>query len=97
TASPRQSTRHLFLIEPVDFYGNPETRETNVYQIAEEDESHDVIQARALAEFQAYRNMLTANGVFTTVVQGHKNCPDQIFPNWVSTHEGQGMILYPML
>jgi hypothetical protein len=96
-----QSTRHIMLIEPLDFFGNPETMETNVYQV-EEPESHAAIQKRALAEFRAFRDMLTENGVFVTVARGHKNCPDQIFPNWISTHQGHGaakgdMILYPML
>ena len=28
-----QSTRHLFMIEPACFYANPETMDTNVYQV----------------------------------------------------------------
>ena len=84
------------LIEPLDFYGNPETMETNVYQV-DKMETHEAIQSRALAEFRAFRNLLTENGVFVTVARGHKNCPDQLFPNWISTHENNSMILYPML
>jgi len=90
-----QSTRHIMLIEPLDFFGNPETMETNVYQI-DQHESHAAIQAQALKEFRGFRDMLAENGVFVTVARGHKNCPDQIFPNWISTHQGGGMILYPM-
>ena len=91
----QQSTRHILLIEPLDFFGNPETMETNVYQ-AHEDQDHAAIQAKALGEFRNFRNMLTENGVHLTVLRGEKNRPDQIFPNWLSTHQSQGMILYPM-
>lgn len=90
-----QSTRHILLIEPVDFFGNPETMETNVYQ-AHEEQDHAAIQKKALEEFRSFRNMLTENGVHLTILRGEKNRPDQIFPNWLSTHQGQGMILYPM-
>lgn len=94
-----QSTRHIMLIEPLDFFGNPETMETNVYQV-DQQETHAAIQQRALQEFRGFRNMLTENGVHVTVARGHKNCPDQIFPNWISTHVDKngvrGMILYPM-
>ncbi len=96
----QQSTRHILLIEPADFFGNPETMETNVYQ-AHEEQDHATIQEKALAEFRKFRDMLTENGVHTTVLHGEKNRPDQIFPNWLSTHQSngqqaQGMILYPM-
>lgn len=94
-AAIAQSTRHIMLIEPLDFFGNPETMETNVYQV-DEHESHEQIQAKALQEFRGFRNLLTENGIHVTVARGHKNCPDQLFPNWISTHQGKGMVLYPM-
>ena len=33
----RQSTSHLLLIEPEVFYANPETMDTNVYQIDQQE------------------------------------------------------------
>jgi hypothetical protein len=92
----RQSTRHIFLIEPAEFYANPETMETNVYQM-DEHESHDATLKKAVQEFRGFRDMLVENGVFVTVVKGSAGCPDMLFPNWVSTHDGKNMILYPML
>jgi hypothetical protein len=90
-----QSTRHIFLIEPAVFYANPETMETNVYQV-DEHEPHDAVLKKAVREFRAFRDMLVENGVHVTVVKGSIGCPDMLFPNWVSTHD-DGMVLYPML
>lgn len=92
----KQSTNHIMLIEPVEFYANPETMETNVYQ-TDRHELHDAILKRALIEFNGFREMLEKNGIKVTVAKGSKGCPDMLFPNWISTHEGGGMILYPML
>lgn len=91
-----QSTRHIMMMEPAEFYANPETMETNVYQVAE-DLSKDEIFNLALAEFRAYRDMLVENGVIVTTARGYEGCPDMIFPNWVSTHDDGRMVLYPML
>ncbi len=95
-AMGKQSTGHLLLIEPAEFYANPETMDTNVYQV-EEEESPEEIFKKALAEFRGFRDMLVENGVAVTTVHGSKGCPDHLFPNWISTHEGKQMIVYPML
>jgi hypothetical protein len=93
----KQSTNHIFMLEPVDFYANPQTFETNAYQ-HEDSKDTKAIQQRALAEFRAFRDMLVTNGVAVTTGLGQKGCPDDIFcNNWVSTHEARRMVLYPML
>ena len=98
--STPQSTNHIFLIEPVDFYANPETMDTNAYQ-HEQAQDKAEIQAKALVEFRAFRDLLVEHGVMVTMVKGQKGCPDDLFPNWLSTHadEGRGgrMIIYPMM
>ncbi len=94
-----QSTNHIMLIEPAEFYLNPETQETNVYQV-DGHESHEETYHAALGEFRRFHNMLVSNGVAVTVVKGSKGCPDHLFPNWASTHEVAGaraFVLYPML
>ena len=48
----RQSTRHILLIEPAEFYANPETMETNVYQV-DAHEPHEATEKKALKEFRA--------------------------------------------
>lgn len=92
----RQSTRSLLLIEPAVFYANPETMQTNVYQV-EQELSHEESFKKALVEFRAFRDLLVENGVIVTTIRGSENCPDHLFPNWMSTHEDGKMILYPML
>lgn len=92
-----QSTRHLLLIEPECFYANRETMQTNIYQVEEEAGDRDEVYAAALHEFRVFRNLLVENGVFVTTMRGLPNCPDNLFPNWISTHENREMVVYPML
>ena len=91
-----QSTNHIMVMEPVDFYANPETMATNSYQ-HEGDIEHAEIQKKALIEFRAMRDLMVEHGVNMMTVRGQEGCPDDIFPNWVSTHAGGRMALYPML
>src|SRR5262245_11448271 len=90
-----QSTRHIMMIEPAVFYANPETMGTNVYQV-NDSEPHDSTHKRALAEFRTFRNKLVENGVIVTTAFGHKDCPDMVFPNGMSTHEDGRLVIYPM-
>lgn len=93
----KQSTNHIMMLEPVDFHANPQTLPTNAYQ---HPDSKDLagIQKKAVAELRAFRDLLVANGIAVTTVQGQKGCPDDIFcNNWVSTHDARRMVLYPML
>lgn len=91
----RQSTRHLFMIEPAVFYSNPQTAATNHYQI-DEHESHEVTQERAVREFRTFRDLLVREGTIVTTSVGSPDCPDHVFPNWISTHAGRQMVVYPM-
>lgn len=95
--NPSQSTNHIMMMEPVDFHANPQTKETNSYQ---HDDDLDVaeIEKKAVIEFRAFRDLLVEHGVMITTALGQDGCPDDIFcNNWVSTHEGGRMVLYPML
>ncbi len=85
------------MIEPAVFYANPQTMDTNAYQTHGEQESHEVTLEKARIEFRNYRDMLVEKGVMVTSVLGHKDCPDMIFPNWVSTYDENRMIIFPML
>ena len=94
-----QSTNHILMIEPSVFFANPETMDTNAYQVAEH-ESRDVVYQRALQEFRNFRDLLVEKGVLITQMRGFKNCPDMVFPNCMSTHRKDGksiLYLYPML
>lgn len=91
-----QSTQHLLMIEPAVFYANPETMETNAYQVAEQ-EPKDQTTAKALQEFRNFRDRLSEKGVIITQARGFDKCPDMVFPNCMSTHSSGRMYLYPML
>lgn len=93
----KQSTNHLFMVEPAVFYANPQTMETNAYQIDGAIEGHDVTLRKAREEFRTYRDMLVERGVSVTTVLGQDECPDMVFPNWASTYDNGQLILYPML
>ena len=92
----QQSTRHILLIEPAEFYRNPQTADTNVYQ-HDEDEGHAETFKKALQEFRNFRNVLVEHGVHITTLKGSKGCPDHIFPNWASTDPDGRLVFYPML
>lgn len=94
---PEQSTRHIMMMEPVDFHANPQTMETNQYQ-EEDPKDVDAVRAAAVEEFRAFRDTLVENGAIITTVIGQEGCPDDIFVNnWVSSHQDNRMVLYPML
>ncbi len=94
---PVQSTNHIMVMEPKGFYSNPETMATNSYQHTNPDDVSDV-QSKAVAELRAFRDLLVENGVVVTTTLGQVGCPDDIFcNNWISTHENNRMVLYPML
>jgi hypothetical protein len=92
----RQSTRHLLLIEPPQGGYNPETAATNDYQL-DVRETSDEVARRYLTEFRNFRDTLVAAGIYVTTILGPKKCPDVGFPNWFSTHEEAGLVIYPML
>ncbi len=96
----QQSTRHIMMMEPAEFYSNPQTMETNQYQ-AENPEDITAIHDSAVNEFRTLRDLLVENGVVVTSAIGQKGCPDDVYcNNWVSTHNGRNgaqMVLYPML
>lgn len=97
SASPKQSTNHIMVMEPKNFHANPQTKATNSYQ-HEDDKDVTDIHNSAVQEFRAMRDLLVRHGVIMTTTLGQEGCPDDIFcNNWVSTHAGGRMVLYPML
>ena len=90
-------TSHILMIRPSRFDFNKETAVNNLFQDATA--SKDNVQTKALAEFDAFVEKLTANGIDVTVVQDtpEPHTPDSIFPNnWVSFHSNGTVCLYPM-
>ncbi|MAH04635.1 MAG: hypothetical protein CL561_03645 [Alphaproteobacteria bacterium] len=91
-----QSTNHILMIDPAVFYANPETMDSNHYQ--DEESAGPTIDktAEARKEFQGLRDMLVDNGICITEMKGRKDCPDHIFPNWLSTMPDGRLALYKM-
>ncbi len=90
-------TSHILMIRPSRFDFNKETAVNNLFQDATA--SKDNVQTKALAEFDAFVEKLTANGINVTLVQDtpEPHTPDSIFPNnWVSFHSNGTVCLYPM-
>ena len=92
-----QSTNHVLLIRPVEFYSNQQTIETNHYQSIDDDKPHSEILEDALIEFDNFENNLLENNIKVTTLTGQEGCPDNIFPNWAVTYDDQSMHLFSML
>ena len=93
----KQSTSHLFMIEPESFYSNEQTSYTNHYQEEATDEDIEEITQKALVEFHNLKDKIEAKGIQVTSLKGSKECPDHIFPNWFMTFDNKTMQIFSML
>ena len=93
----KQSTSHLFMIEPEAFYSNEQTAFTNHYQEKVTDETPEIISKKALSEFHNLKSAIEERGIKVTSLKGSKECPDHIFPNWFITFQNKTMQIFPML
>ncbi len=93
----KQSTSHLFMIEPESFYVNEQTAFTNHYQKEVSDESPQIIAEKALDEFHNLKNKIEEKGIKVTSLKGSKDCPDHIFPNWFITFQNKTMQIFSMM
>ena len=93
----KQSTSHLFMIEPESFYSNEQTSYTNHYQEEASDENIGEITQKALVEFHNLKDKIEAKGIQVTSLKGSKECPDHIFPNWFMTFDNKTMQIFSML
>ena len=93
----KQSTSHLFMIEPESFYSNEQTAYTNHYQEKVTDEDIDEITRKALMEFNTLKNNIEERGIQVTSLKGSKECPDHIFPNWFMTFDNKTMQIFSMM
>jgi hypothetical protein len=86
----------ILMVRPYQFYFNQQTAANNFFQSNINIENANEL---AIAEFDAMVDKLRAHQIKVNVVQDTKDpsTPDSIFPNnWVSTHEGGTLCLYPM-
>ncbi len=86
----------ILMVRPFQFYFNQQTAANNFFQSNINIENANEL---AIAEFDAMVEKLRAHQIKVNVIQDTKDpsTPDSIFPNnWVSTHEGGTLCLYPM-
>ncbi|MDO9498236.1 MAG: arginine deiminase-related protein [Nocardioides sp.] len=94
-----QAPSAVILIRAERFVPNPATAADNAFQAqTPAGQSEDATAAKALAEMEAVAETLRAAGVRVHVFddQDHTR-PDSVFPNnWLSTHAGGMVAVYPM-
>jgi hypothetical protein len=93
-----QSTSTVLMVRPRHFLSNPETAQSNVFQVRHGEEAAD--NGRAVAEFDALVDALRQAGVEVLVIEDTDTPikPDAVFPNnWISFHGDGRVVLYPML
>lgn len=86
----------ILMVRPFQFYFNQQTASNNFFQSNIHIENANEL---AIAEFDAMVDQLRAHQIKVKVVQDTKDpsTPDSIFPNnWISTHAGGTLCLYPM-
>ena len=93
----KQSTSHLFMIEPEAFYSNEQTAFTNHYQEKVTDETPEINSEKALTEFHNLKSAIEERGIKVTSLKGSKDCPDHIFPNWFITFQNKTMQIFSMM
>ena len=95
----RQITNKIMMIRPASFGYNAQTAVNNSFQSSPEDEDKTAIVQTAKSEFDDMVEKLRINGIDVLVVEDSNEPlkPDAIFPNnWISFHDGNTLITYPM-
>jgi hypothetical protein len=94
-----QAPSAVILIRAERFVPNPATAADNAFQAdVPEGQPDDVTAASALAEMDAVAQALRDAGVRVHVFEDEDHTrPDSVFPNnWLSTHAGGNVAVYPM-
>ncbi len=90
--------KKILMIRPAKFGYNPQTAESNAFQV-EVELSSEEIQSNALIKFDSMVNKLRENDIEVLICKDSENpyTPDAVFPNnWFSTHADGTLCLYPM-
>lgn len=94
-----QTTNNVLMIRPVRFTYNTQTAESNSFQNEALREDAENTQKKALKEFDTMVQALRKEGINVNVIEDtpEPHTPDSIFPNnWISFHQNNDIILYPM-
>lgn len=90
----------LLMVRPASFVYNEQTAGSNSFQNKVDDETNSSIQEKAVAEFDNFVLKLKEAGIDIRVFHDSPSpaTPDAIFPNnWISFHDNNTIVLYPML
>jgi hypothetical protein len=96
-----QAPAAVVMIRPHRFTPNPETAADNAFQTAAARETAQAVTDAVYREVTAAVERLEAEGVRVRVHlfddRGEHDTPDSVFPNnWLSTHPGGHVAIYPM-
>ena len=92
-------SNRVLMIEPVSFQLNKETAVNNYYQKEDKSIPLEQIQENALKEFLSLKRTLENSGIEVIAIKDTPKpiTPDALFPNnWISFHNKNKAILYPM-
>ncbi len=87
----------VLMIEPSGFGPNPQTAADNAFQLVSTITEKE--KEQAAIEFSGLQRLLSEKGIEVLVhkIRDSLPTPDACFPNnWISTHPGGRMVLYPM-
>jgi len=89
----------VLMIEPKNFYSNPETLHDNFFQLEANNLTADSIHSSVEREFHSLKDALVQAGIDVLLYQQDDKAetPDAVYPNnWFSTHPEKIFVLYPM-
>ena len=90
---------HILMVYPKNFRSNELTIDDNTFQNSSSNLSDNEIKNIALEEFELLYNKIQSQGIKVTVFKDSRNVdtPDAVFPNnWISFHNDNKAITYPM-
>ncbi len=95
---PIQAPSAVVIIRPHHFVPNPATEADNTFQAGGDGRTSAELSSSAYAEVTAAALALEAAGVTVHLFEDEEQTrPDSVFPNnWISTHSGGHIGLYPM-
>ena len=95
-----QVTSQLLMVRPANFSSNKETIETNKFQNDLTADLKENTQNQALREFDKMVKLLRDHGISVIDIDDIKELEntDAVFPNnWVSFHQDNTVVIYPMM
>ena len=95
----KQITNSIVVVRPIAFCFNTQTAANDFFQ-NDLGEKHDIVEAKALIEFDGFVDKLRGKGITVHVIQDDDSVfatPDSIFPNnWFVSLEDGKLVLCPM-